>query len=112
VQQKSDEYLKLYTCDPGQASYHYWFLASRDVAVDAPEQWNEEEKSFVWTSAVGPGLTTTVTHRIVDDDTIALTVIVKDHLGCACFRSDRRSRRVERVGGEWLVVGSEQRAVN
>lgn len=95
VQQSSQDYLKLYTYDSGARVYRYWFFDSSGIAVEARGDWNDKTKSFVWLSSAGPGLTTTVTHHFLDDDTIDLTIIIQDNNGKVYYHSKSQSTRMK-----------------
>lgn len=87
--------LILKTYDAQRGAYRRWDFNSNGQASESIGKWDEDAKTMTWSGTVDGGLTSTVTDRYVDADTLEWSLVIKDRGGKVYIHVDGKSTRMK-----------------
>jgi hypothetical protein len=66
-----NEFIGTWTYDPQRKAYRFWFFDSAGTAMEWSGSWDDDAKELSLKQDMGNGITSTLTTRVVDKNTIA-----------------------------------------
>ncbi len=83
----------MYTYDPNEKSYRYWFFMSSGFFTDITGTWDESSQTFTFTDWLPRRGGATITQRFLDKTTFVFSMTTKDAGGKVAYQMEGKAVR-------------------